>query len=81
MYAFVHQCCCLALIYKPKGARTATRQRSWQRKEKIISGGVSPSVIHGDLKYSIYSNNIYICILYVCNITIVYYIICKYHKV
>ena len=25
MYAFVHQCCCLALIYKPKGARPTTR--------------------------------------------------------
>ena len=34
---FVHQCCCLALIYKPKGARTATRQRRWQRKETIIA--------------------------------------------
>ena len=38
---FVHQCCCLELIYKPKGARTATRQRRWQRMEKIM---VSPRV-------------------------------------
>ena len=35
---FVHQCCCLALIYKPKGARTATRQRRWPRKDTIIAG-------------------------------------------
>ena len=38
MYAFVHQCCCLSFIYKPKGARTAKRQRRWERKEMIIAG-------------------------------------------
>ena len=28
----------MALIYKPKGARTATRQRRWPRKDTIIAG-------------------------------------------
>ena len=45
MYAFVHQCCCLSFIYKPKGARTAKRQRRWERKEMIIVIGFVDGVV------------------------------------
>ena len=52
MYTYVHQCCCMALIYKPKGARTATRQRRWPRKETITvadGDGVDPWADNGTL--------------------------------
>ena len=45
MYAFVHQCCCLSFIYKPKGARTAKRQRRWERKDKIMMIGFVDGVL------------------------------------
>ena len=38
------------MIYKPKGARTATRHRRWQRKEKTLVSGAEWDVGHAPVE-------------------------------